>query len=481
MKKSAPGSIKPARRASAIAGAMLLGLPLAAAFLAALHSGLISHPLVSRYLTHPAQIATFLLFGCALGTLAIKLLYLRKEKAVFGRLPLPPWNGTPLPVSEAATLLTGLRGVSAWMRGTWLGRRVEGLLEFVHQRGSAEDMDDQMRAMADTDALGLEGSYGLTRFITWAMPILGFLGTVLGITQAISGVTPESLETNLGQVTGGLGEAFDSTALALGLTMVTMFLTYLVERAEQSVLERVDLFAEEQLGHRFTRLSPDSQPLVATVQHGTQQLLQATELLVRQQARIWADTLAEVDRRSQEAQAYQQDQLATALESALGRTLAAHAQQLEQTQDQLLEKTSPLAQHLAALGETVRSATREQQAALSHSAGQLQVQAETLSELLEQGKHLVHLQGLLHENLSSLAGAGAFEQAVHSLTAAIHLLTARAIGSGTGPAGPAGRTGAEAEAQAGLAGVTGVGAHAGVRGTLKLMRPGPGSDTGKAA
>ena len=48
---------------------------------------------------------------------------------------------------------------------------------------------------------------------------------------------------------------------------------------------------------------------------------------------------------------------------------------------------------------------------------------------------LAHLQGLLQQNLAALAGAGSFEQAVHTLTAAIHLLTARAAArAGEAPA-----------------------------------------------
>ncbi len=429
MKTSAAETTKPARRSNAIVGALLLGLPVGAAFIACLNTGLIHHEVISRYLTHAVQQVTFLLFTCALGTLGIKLLQLRNEKRAFAQLSLPAWDGKPLPVSEAAKLLTGLHGLPRFLHGTWLGRRVEGLLDFVHKRGSADGMDDQMRALADTDSIGLEGSYGLTRFITWAMPILGFLGTVLGITQAISGVTPESLETNLGQVTGGLGEAFDSTALALGLTMVTMFFTYLVERSEQSVLERVDLFTEEQLAHRFLRVPADSQPMVAAIQHSSQQLLQMTEQLVKQQARIWAETLGEVEKRGAALAAQQQNRLAVALDSALERTLQAHAGRLEQMHSVMAQSAQPL-----------------------------QAQAEALAQVLEQGKHLIQLQALLQQNLSALAGAGAFEQAVQSLTAAIHLLTARSVGT------PAPRVSAEPPAVA-----------------LKLARPGSGHDTGKAA
>src|SRR5205807_1538637 len=131
--------------------------------------------------------------------------------------------------------------------------RLDAVLGSVGQRGAADGLDDQLRALADTDALNLDNSYSLIRFITWAIPILGFLGTVLGITKAIAGVTPEVLEKSLSSVTEGLSLAFDTTAVGLALTMLTMFLSFVTERLEQSVFEHVDHFTEVELGHRFER------------------------------------------------------------------------------------------------------------------------------------------------------------------------------------------------------------------------------------
>jgi len=59
-----------------------------------------------------------------------------------------------------------------------------------------------------------------------------------------------------------------------------------------------------------------------------------------------------------------------------------------------------------------------------------------LGRLTEGEKHLTQLQAALNQNLAALAGAGAFEQAVHSLTAAIHLLTARVTPGAAATAGP---------------------------------------------
>src|SRR5205085_11744944 len=147
-------------------------------------------------------------------------------------------------------------------------------LDFLKNRGSARGLDDQLRALADNDALALDGSYSLTRFITWAIPILGFLGTVLGITKAISGVTPEVLEQSLSSVTDGLALAFDATALGLALTMVTMFAGFVVERAEQGVLEAVDRYAADQLAHRFERPGGGQGQALAAVQQNTRLVLE---------------------------------------------------------------------------------------------------------------------------------------------------------------------------------------------------------------
>ncbi len=156
------------------------------------------------------------------------------------------------------------------VQNTYLARRVDNVLEFVESRGSANELDDQIRTLADNDVMTQEGSYSLLRFITWAIPILGFLGTVLGITHAIKGVTPEVLEKSLSGVTDGLATAFDSTALALFLTMILMLCSSLVERLEQGILEKVDAFVDAALTHRFERSGPESGQFVDALRQNTQ-------------------------------------------------------------------------------------------------------------------------------------------------------------------------------------------------------------------
>ena len=65
--------------------------------------------------------------------------------------------------------------------------------------------------------------------------------------MSIANITPDQLESSLGQVTAGLAVAFDTTALSLALSMILVFATYLVERQEQGILDSVEDFAMQKL------------------------------------------------------------------------------------------------------------------------------------------------------------------------------------------------------------------------------------------
>jgi biopolymer transport protein ExbB/TolQ len=406
------------RRPGTTLAAFLIGLPLAAGILVGIHRYLPHDSIVVRYVHHPVENVEVILFCCAMGALVTKLWQTVGERSAIGADPLPAWDGKPVAVVEAPRLLSALQKLPRRLHSTWLAQRVRGILDFLRQRGTADDLDDQMRALADTDSLAMENSYALTRFITWAIPILGFLGTVLGITGAIAGITPEVLEKSLSSVTDGLALSFDATALALGLTMITMFCTFLVERAEQGVLDEVDRYADTHLAHRFVRQGVDNGPILAAVEAHTKVVMATTEKLVRQQAEIWAGALSGAEERAAE-------KLGKALDASIERTMRSHEKRLADLEKKSIEQGAELLRQIASLAAAVRDTGREQQSALSRVADGIIGQAGAMIRLQENEKQLVQLQAGLQQNLNALTGAGAFEQAVHTLTAAIHLLTGR--------------------------------------------------------
>ncbi len=437
-----PDAADTLHRPSTNFAAFAVGIPLGILLLFLFHKGPLHRTFLYRYIERPVEGVELIMFCCALGALGAKYVQSLVERRAFRVEILPPWTGRPVPLTEASQLRAGLQRLPKRLRNTFLVQRVQAILEFLCQRGSAAELDDQMRSLLDGDSVVLEGSYALTRFITWAIPILGFLGTVLGITDAISGATPDVLEKNMSQVTDGLSYAFDATALALSLTMITMFCSFLVERREQSILEDVDREVERQLAHRFLRIAGDSGPFVEALRQNTQVLLDATGQLVERQADVWARALTENERRTRESAARQQEQMAGTLEAALRSTLQTHSQLLTAWESQSVERGSKLFEQLAALASVIRDYGRDQQSALTRVGEGLSAQVAALGGLHQGEQHLLNLQAGLQRNLEALANAGAFEQTLHTLTAAIHLLTARVGGTGVSMVGrdPANRT-----------------------------------------
>ena len=93
-----------------------------------------------------------------------------------------------------------------------------------------------------------EESYLLPRYISWAVPVLGFIGTVLGISLAADGIrriigSDTGLSGLSGDLSGAiapLGIAFDTTLIALSLSVaLTLFLS-LVQRSEERALAMLE-------------------------------------------------------------------------------------------------------------------------------------------------------------------------------------------------------------------------------------------------
>jgi hypothetical protein len=81
---------------------------------------------------------------------------------------------------------------------------------------------------------------------------------------------------------------------------------------------------------------------------------------------------------------------------------------------------------MTSVAEAVEQTGHAQRLALVQVAERIAEQAEAMNQLQDGERHLLRLHEALNQNLAAIAASGTFEQALHSLTAAVHLLTARA-------------------------------------------------------
>ena len=125
-------------------------------------------------------------------------------------------------------------------RGFLLPRALRGALSRDGSTGSVADVSGVVRDVCDTEADRLDSELSMVRYITWAIPSIGFIGTVRGIGTAL-GNTHEAVAGNIAAVTASLGVAFNSTFIALLISIVIMFLTHqLTLMQERMVMEAQD-------------------------------------------------------------------------------------------------------------------------------------------------------------------------------------------------------------------------------------------------
>ncbi len=141
----------------------------------------------------------------------------------------------------------------------FLVERIESALERFHMRGSAPDVVDHLASQSQLGANAVGSSYTMIRVFIWAIPLLGFIGTVIGISAAVAGfsdsvaavVDLDVMKQSIGTVTTGLGIAFDTTLLALVMSIVIMFPASSLQKAEEDFLNRVEAYCDERLGRRL--------------------------------------------------------------------------------------------------------------------------------------------------------------------------------------------------------------------------------------
>ena len=113
---------------------------------------------------------------------------------------------------------------------------------------NVQDVSDAGHAVCAAEAERLDSELSMVRYIAWAIPAIGFIGTVRGIGDALA-EAHKAVTGDISGVTEGLGVAFNSTLVALLLSLVLMFLLHQLQLAQ----ERLVLDAETYLDNRVLR------------------------------------------------------------------------------------------------------------------------------------------------------------------------------------------------------------------------------------
>jgi len=388
-------------------------------FFVLIHTGTLGGEFFQRYFAgHWINYSETIMFFVALSLLILRSCDLADQRFSLKKKLFT--DGAPVgdAADESRYLLEQLAVLPASDKRNYLPRRLREVLEAVLRKGSADGLEAELKYHSDVDAGRAYAGYAMVRLLIWAIPILGFLGTVIGITMAIAAIDPKAMEESMDVVTKGLGVAFDTTAVALALSMCLMFVQYFVDKQENGLLADVDAEATTLLSPRFPNIGTTDDPQMVAVRRMAEAVISAVDRTVSRQAELWQNTILSAEQRWNDVTSVGREQLETSFARAISRSMDSHRKHLLAAEEATVEQTKTHWAGVQHALEACASGSIAQQAELARHAS-------TLLRVIETTDHVGRLEDSLNRNLTALAGAQHLQETLTNLSAAVNLLNAR--------------------------------------------------------
>jgi biopolymer transport protein ExbB/TolQ len=111
---------------------------------------------------------------------------------------------------------------------------------------NVQDVSEAARGVCEAEAERLDSELSMLRYVAWAIPAIGFIGTVRGIGDAL-GEAHKAITGDVSGVTAGLGTAFNSTLIALLISIVLMFLLHQLQLAQERLVLDSETYLDQYL------------------------------------------------------------------------------------------------------------------------------------------------------------------------------------------------------------------------------------------
>lgn len=97
----------------------------------------------------------------------------------------------------------------------------------------------------------IESEQAYINYAIWAIPSVGFIGTVIGIAASLGFANQASTPEGIEKVTSMLGVAFDTTLVALVLSVILMYLVHNMRKQQDELFTKMNSYIIENLVNRF--------------------------------------------------------------------------------------------------------------------------------------------------------------------------------------------------------------------------------------
>jgi len=192
------------------------------------------------------QESCFVLGIWALAIMGYKTRGLSRERRILDRQLVPIAEGIRILPEDTREYVRQLQALPEPERGLLVPRALLHALQRFGATHNVQDASSASHTLITSEADRLEAELSMIRYILWAIPSIGFIGTVRGIGDAL-GAANKAVSGDISGVTESLGVAFNSTLIALLISILLMFLVHQLQLVQERLAFETEDYLDEQL------------------------------------------------------------------------------------------------------------------------------------------------------------------------------------------------------------------------------------------
>ena len=192
------------------------------------------------------QEACFVLMLWAMSILGYKAYAASRERVLLQQDLVPIAEGMRILPEDTREYARQIQALPEDEKGMLLPRVLLSALQRFGATRNVQDVSSSAHTLVESEAERLESELSMIRYIAWAIPSIGFIGTVRGIGAALE-QAHRAVEGDISGVTQNLGIAFNSTFIALLLSIVLMFLVHQLQLMQERLVFETETYTDDHL------------------------------------------------------------------------------------------------------------------------------------------------------------------------------------------------------------------------------------------
>lgn len=192
------------------------------------------------------QESCFILMFWAMAIMGLKGRNALTERRLLGENFIQISEGMSILPEDTREFTRPLQNLADEAREALLPRSLLAALHRFSSTQNVQDASEAAKAVCDSESDRLDSELAMVRYIAWAIPSIGFIGTVRGIGEAL-GQASRAVEGDIAGVTTSLGVAFNSTFIALVISIVLMFLMHQLQLIQERLVLDTHNYCDQRL------------------------------------------------------------------------------------------------------------------------------------------------------------------------------------------------------------------------------------------